>query len=80
MKEIIDFLVISINKYSKITIDNISENIFEYDISPLDMLYVVDELEKEYQVSTREIFHNFDYKSFTIASLAEKIHSFLSVS
>ena len=73
MSDIEKFVRDSIQKNTGILIAEADENILEKDISPLDLLYVVDDIEQSYDLSPKNIIQNITPDSFTIKHLAEII-------
>ena len=69
-----DFLLNCIEKYTGVKIDDVERNILAYDgISAVDMLYVVEAIEKKFGITAREIFHDADYEIMTVHNLERKI-------
>lgn len=73
MSDIEKFVRDSIQKNTGILVTEADENILEKDISPLDLLYVVDDIEQRYDLSPQNIIQNITPDSFTIKQLAKII-------
>ena len=73
MSDIEKFVRDSIQKNTGILVTEADENILEKDISPLDLLYVVDDIEQRYDLSPKNIIQNITPDSFTIKQLVKII-------
>lgn len=69
MSEIIDFIKNSIQKNTGIWVEKTNENILESAISPLDLLYVIIDIEEKYGISAKDIITNITPYSFTIGEI-----------
>lgn len=73
MNEIELFLKNSIQKNTGFLIEKSDDNILEKDISPLDLLYVIMDIEQEYSVSSKNLISNVSPDLFTIRQIAKII-------
>lgn len=73
MSDIEKFVRDSIQKNTGILVTEADENILEKDISPLDLLYVVDDIEQRYDLSPQNIIQNITPDSFTIKQFVKII-------
>lgn len=73
MSEIEQFLRSSIEKNTGVLIEKMNDNILELEVSPLDLLYVIIDIEKNYRVPAKEILNNITPDSFTIKQISMMI-------
>ena len=73
MREIEKFLQYSIQKNTGVLVDKRDKSILEYEASPLDLLYVMAELEQTYNLSAKAIIDKTTPDSFTIEQLSKLI-------
>lgn len=73
MKEIENFLQYSIKKNTGVLVNNENKSILEYDISPLELLYVIVEIEQKYHLCAKDIIYKTTPDSFTIVQLTKII-------
>lgn len=74
MDEIVSFLRDSIMRNTGVRIEKKDDNILDYDTSPLDLLYVIIDIEREYGVSARDFICNMSPDSFSIEKIAKTIY------
>ena len=73
MREIENFLQYSIQKNTGVLVDKKDKSILEYDASPLDLLYVVIEIEQKYHLSIKDVITKVTPDTFTIEQLSKII-------
>lgn len=73
MREIEKFLQYSIQKNTGVLVDKRDKSILEYEASPLDLLYVMAEIEQRYNLSAKDIIDKTTPDSFTIEQLSKLI-------
>ena len=73
MKEIENFLQQSIKKNTGVLVSKENKSILEYDISPLELLYVIVEIEQKYHLCAKDIIDKTTPDSFTIEQLSKII-------
>lgn len=73
MSEIEHFIRTSIEKNTGIFIEEINDSILEKNVSPLDLLYVICDIEQTYGVSAQYIIDNTTPDSFTIEHITKII-------
>lgn len=79
-KEIIqEFLKDKIKNILNISITDNSSNLFSSGISAYDMLYITEEIENQYKVSSENLFGNSEYDMMTIDILASTISKKLNI-
>lgn len=71
MREIEKFLQYSIQKNTGVLVDKSEKSILEYEVSPLDLLYVMTEIEQKYHLSAKNIIDKTTPDSFTIEQLSK---------
>ena len=71
MREIKKFLQYSIQKNTGVLVDKSEKSILEYEVSPLDLLYVMTEIEQKYHLSAKNIIDKTTPDSFTIEQLSK---------
>lgn len=76
----IENIIIKIIKFNKgIDIDDKEKNLFspDYDITSAEMLYIIDDLEKELNIDVCKIFEQEGYESFNVSSFAKNIYKLM---
>ena len=73
MRQIEKFLKNSIKENTGFLIENIKDNILSKNISPLDFLYVIYDIEQTYGLLAKDIINNTTPDSFTIECIAKVI-------
>ncbi|TGY91102.1 hypothetical protein E5329_22720 [Petralouisia muris] len=78
MQNIEKFLKDTIKKYTDIQVEDIDKNLFTLGVMPLEFLYVINEIEKKYEITIKDLLHNSDYSILSIHNLSIKINCLVS--
>lgn len=73
MQNIETFLKDTIEKYTGICVNDKDKNVMEAGVMPLEFLYVINEIEKAYGITAKEMLRDSDYTILSILNLAKRI-------
>ena len=74
MNNIEQFIEMCIHKNTGKLVKTADDNILTLDISPLELLYVIIEIEQKYAIPAKDIISNTTVDSFTIRQISQAIY------
>lgn len=80
MQDIEKFLEDTIEKFTGVQIENKEKNILKMGVMPLELLYVIDEIEEKYGITVKELLADSDYTILSIRNLSCRIGELISES
>lgn len=73
MQKIEEFLKNTIEEYTGIQVEDKDKNLLATGVMPLEFLYVINEIEKKYEITAKELLKNSDYSILSIYRLSKRI-------